>query len=362
MINPNPSFWKDKRVLVTGHTGFKGGWLAIWLKQMGAHVSAVSLPPVSEPNLFEQARVEGQCDRSYIGDIRNLTEVFLIVQECNPEIVLHLAAQPLVRESYKEPVCTFATNVMGTVHLMESLRGLNSVQVAIMITTDKVYRNLETGKPFAEDDALGGHDPYSASKAACEIAISSYRDSFLREQGVALASVRAGNVIGGGDWSIDRLIPDIVKAWQSNANLHIRRPEAIRPWQHVLESLSAYLILAEKLWSEPSLSQAFNVGPNKADAASVRSVVELAKLSIGSDVFVSYADQCDGVHEAQLLMLENSKVKDCFGIEPRWNLQRTVEVTMEWYVAHQYKGAALELCLADIEKFINTSYAANMIH
>ncbi len=234
------AFWHGKRVLVTGHTGFKGGWLVLWLRQLGATVCGTALPPATNPNLFELARVAEGID-SHFCDIRDSEHLAALVRACRPDIVLHLAAQPLVRASYRDPLGTFSSNIMGTAHVLDALRGLDSVRVALMVTTDKVYRNLEQPYPYREDDALGGHDPYSASKAASEIVIASYRDAFLREQGVAVASARAGNVIGGGDWSEDRLIPDAVRAWQADEILEIRRPQAIRPWQHVLEPLHGYL-------------------------------------------------------------------------------------------------------------------------
>ena len=253
-------FFRGKKVLLTGHTGFKGSWLVLWLHRLGARVAGVSLPPNTLPNLFSLVGIEDLCE-SHLCDIRDCAALNAVIRQIEPEIVFHLAAQPLVRASYLDPVETIATNVMGTAHVLDALRGLESTRVAVMVTTDKVYREKQPPRPYRENDALGGHDPYSASKAASEIVIGSYRSAFLAEQGVAIASARAGNVIGGGDWSADRLIPDAVRAWQKGQTLEVRRPDAIRPWQHVLEPLAGYLTLAEKIWRQPALAGAYNFGP-----------------------------------------------------------------------------------------------------
>lgn len=349
MAELNAIFWCGKRVLLTGHTGFKGGWLALWLKTLGAEVTGIALPPGTMPSLFELACVaDGMA--SHFCDIRDAAALASIVRDARPEIVLHLAAQPLVRASYRDPVATFATNVMGTAHLLDALRGLDSVRVAVMVTTDKVYRNNEWLYPYREDDALGGHDPYSASKAASEIVIASYRDAFLAGQGVAVASARAGNVIGGGDWSEDRLIPDAVRAWQAGRALEIRRPQAIRPWQHVLEPLAGYLTLAKKLWQQPELVGAYNFGPHTHDAATVREVVELARAAYGSGDVV-YGDGTQGPHEAGWLALEIARARAVLGVAPKWGLAETVNRTMAWYRA-QHEGAdARALCEAEIAAY-----------
>lgn len=330
------AFWHGKRVLVTGHTGFKGGWLVLWLQRLGALVCGIALPPSTTPNLFELARVEEGVDNHFC-DIRDAERLTTLVRAYRPEIVLHLAAQPLVRASYRDPLATFSSNIMGTVHVLDTLRSLESVRVAVMATTDKVYRNLEQPYPYREEDAIGGHDPYSASKAASEIVIASYRDAFLAEQGVAVASARAGNVIGGGDWSEDRLIPDAVRAWQANEVLDIRRPRAIRPWQHVLEPLHGYLTLAEKLWHHPELAGAYNFGPHTHEAATVCEVIELARKAYGK-ADISYGDGSSGPHEAGWLALETAKARLTLGVKPRWNLAKTVTHTMAWYQA-QHAGA-----------------------
>jgi CDP-glucose 4,6-dehydratase len=342
-------FWLGRRVLVTGHTGFKGGWLTLWLKRMGANVTGLALQPNTRPNLFELARIRENMT-SYFCDIREFDNVKAIITECSPEIVLHLAAQPLVRTSYQNPVSTYASNVMGTVHVLDALRGLDSIRVAVMVTTDKIYRNMEHIFPFREDDMLGGHDPYSASKAAAEIVIASYRDAFLREQGTAIASARAGNVIGGGDWSEDRLIPDAMRAWQVGLSLQIRRPQAIRPWQHVLEPLHGYLTLAEKLWYEPEMAGAYNFGPFTHDAATVKEVIELAREAFGRGE-VSYSEGSEGPHEAVRLTLETMKARMALNVQPRWSMTAAVTRTLAWYRAQLAGQDARSLCLSDIADY-----------
>jgi CDP-glucose 4,6-dehydratase len=342
-------FWLDKRVLITGHSGFKGGWLTLWLQRLGAKVSGISLPPATTPNLFTLAALEKNCDSQYC-DICNATELAACIRDVAPEIIFHLAAQPLVQASYFLPVQTFATNVMGSVHLLEAVRGLACVKTVIMVTTDKVYRNNEWSWPYREEDALGGHDPYSASKAASEIVIASYRNAFLNEQGVAVATARAGNVIGGGDWSKDRLIPDTVRAWQAGRVLHIRCPDASRPWQHVLEPLAGYLALARQLHHKPELAGAYNFGPETSEAATVRTVVELAKTEHpGGEV--CYGDGGKGMHEARSLALEIAKARMVLGVRPRWALAQAVARTMAWYRAQQSGADAHTLCKTDIADY-----------
>ena len=342
-------FLQGKRVLLTGHTGFKGSWLVLWLDRLGAKVTGISLPPNTMPNLFSLAGIEELCE-SHFCDIRDSAALDTLIKQTRPEIVFHLAAQPLVRTSYCEPVETFATNVMGTAHVLDALRGLDCTRVAVMVTTDKVYRNQEWPWPYREDDALGGHDPYSASKAASEIVIASYRDAFLAEQGVAVASARAGNVIGGGDWSQDRLIPDAVDAWQKGQTLEVRRPDAIRPWQHVLESLAGYLTLAEKLWQQPALAGAYNFGPETGQTATVRDVVEIARNSFGRGE-VHYGNGSDGPHEATWLELEVAKSTHNLGVTSRWRLTESVEKTMSWYRAQSEGEEARALCETQIGEY-----------
>lgn len=346
------AFWRGKRVLLTGHTGFKGGWLALGLRQWGARLTGVALPPSTQPSLFELAGLGPDMD-SHLLDIRDAASLAAVVRAARPEVVLHLAAQPLVRASYAAPLDTFSSNVMGTAHVLDALRGLDSVRSVVVVTTDKVYHNEEWAYPYREGDALGGHDPYSASKAASEIVAACYRDAFLREQGVALSTARAGNVIGGGDWSADRLIPDAVRAWRvpGGAPLLIRRPQSIRPWQHVLEPVAAYLALAERQWHEPALAGSYNFGPPTHEAATVGEVISLARAAYGRGEWVC-APQLEGPHEAGWLALEVSLARVRLGVQPRWGLRQAVERTMHWYRRQAEGAEARTLCMADWEDFL----------
>ena len=345
----NDNFWSGKRVLITGHTGFKGGWLTLWLKRLGANITGISLPPSTTPSLFELAQINGGI-QSHIFDICDEASLCKLVAFAKPEVIFHLAAQPLVRESYRNPLKTFATNIMGTANVLNALRGQNDVKVAVIITTDKVYHNREHCYPYCEDDLLGGHDPYSASKAASEIIIGSFREAYLSGQGVAVASARAGNVIGGGDWSEDRLIPDAVRAWSSGRSLIIRNPRAIRPWQHVLEPLSGYLTLAQKLWHQPELAGAYNFGPYSHEAGTVEMVVSLARAAYGFGS-VQFDAPSGNPHEAGWLALEVAKARTVLNVNPKWRLAESVQRTMTWYKA-QFQGAdARGLCEADIDLY-----------
>jgi CDP-glucose 4,6-dehydratase len=317
---------------------------------LGAEVTGVALAPNTSPSLFELAHIDEGIS-SHFCDIRDSSALTKIVRNAQPEIVLHLAAQPLVRASYRDPLSTYETNVMGTANVLDALRGLEHVKVAIMVTTDKVYRNNEWFYPYRETDALGGHDPYSASKAASEIVTASYRDAYLAEQGVAVATARAGNVIGGGDWSEDRLIPDAVRAWQSATPLEIRRPQAIRPWQHVLEPLAGYLALAEALWKLPDRAGAYNFGPDTGDVASVQTIVGLARRTHGNGL-VNYGSDSQGPHETGWLALEIAKARTTLGYVPRWTLEETVSRTMNWYRSQNAGDDARSLCEADISAYI----------
>jgi len=343
------AFWRGKRVLITGHTGFKGSWLAIWLQKLGSEVIGIALEPYKVPNLFEIASVATGMNSRFC-DIRDEAELAIQVRAARPEVVFHLAAQPLVRASYNDPLGTFATNVLGTANLLNSLRSQESVRAVVMVTTDKVYRNLEQPYPYREDDALGGHDPYSASKAASEIVITSFRDAYLSAQGKGVASARAGNVIGGGDWSEDRLMPDAVHAWLGKQPLLIRNPQAIRPWQHVLDPLAGYLKLAQKLWYQPGLAGAYNFGPKTCEAATVREVVEFARIAFdGGEVI--YHDQCNGPHEANLLSLEIAKARSVLGVSPIWGLKESVKRTIAWYKSQANGADARSLCEAEIDDY-----------
>ena len=357
LLNPIPDFWRGKRVLVTGHTGFKGAWLALWLHRLGAHVTGISLPAATSPNLFRLTNIESVTD-SHFCDIRDATPLAALICKAQPEIVFHLAAQALVHASYRDPLTTFAINVQGTANVLDALRPIESVRTVVAVTTDKVYKNLEQPYPYRETDALGGHDPYSASKAAAEIVIASYRDSYLSDKGIAVASARAGNVIGGGDWSADRLIPDAIRAWGANQPLQIRRPQATRPWQHVLEPLAGYLKLAEQLWQQTNLAGAYNFGPQTNEAASVRTVVQHAQSAYGLGQ-VEWGDGTSGPHEAAWLALEIAKARTVLSVNPRWALAETVQRTINWY-RQQHDGAdARKLCMADIEDYTAAYHSAS---
>ncbi len=350
MNRPSSAFWKDKKVLITGHTGFKGTWLALWLNKLGAEVAGLALPPATTPNLYQLTGLEEDI-QSHIADIRNPEEISNSLRDSQPEILFHLAAQSLVRPGYKNPVDTFASNVMGSVHVLDAARDRSSLKVIVMVTTDKVYHNREWLHAYRESDRLGGRDPYSASKAASEIVISSYRDSFLQEHEIAVASARSGNVIGGGDWSVDRLIPDAVRAWQKGEAVRLRNPDATRPWQHVLEPLNGYLQLAERLWDRPDLAGAYNFGPNLTETATVRSVLENARQAYGAGETVFETPPNDALHEAGRLALESSKAQALLGLMPVWRLEEALERTMSWYRAQYHGSDARSLCEADITQF-----------
>lgn len=328
------TFWTGKKVLLTGHTGFKGGWLALWMQQMGAQVHGFALPAATTPALWEVAGLNGRVPGD-LADIRDGQVIARSLQAFEPEVVFHLAAQPLVRESYRTPADTYATNVMGTVNLLEAVRQCSTVRAVVVITTDKCYENREWLWPYREQDTLGGFDPYSNSKACVELLCSSYRNSFLRESGVALATARAGNVIGGGDWSAERLLPDIFRAWQNNEEVTLRYPQATRPWQHVLEPLNGYLLLAQKLFGDAEgYAGAWNFGPETGNVATVEALVStLAELwphpvrwSVDANV---------QPHEAGLLALDSSKARQQLGWLPRWSLRTTLERTLAWHLAWQ---------------------------
>ncbi|MGE4239664.1 CDP-glucose 4,6-dehydratase [Ramlibacter sp.] len=348
-VRPDIAFWRGKRVLLTGHTGFKGAWLSLWLHRLGAQVVGLSLPPATQPELFGLAGVAALID-SRFGDIRDPAAVAAVVQSAQPEVVLHLAAQALVHEGYRQPLATFATNVQGTAHVLDALRNVTTVKAVVAVTTDKVYQNLEHPFPYRETDALGGHDPYSASKAACELVIACYRASYLAAQGMAVASARAGNVIGGGDWSADRLIPDAVRAWSSGRPLTIRRPTAIRPWQHVLEPLAGYLRLAERLWAGPEAAGPYNFGPPTDEAATVREVIELARAAYSQGT-TEFGGGDEWPHEAGWLALETAKSRHALDVVPRWSLSEAVQRTMAWYRGHADGRDARALCAADIDAY-----------
>jgi len=328
----NAAFWHGKRVFLTGHTGFKGGWLSLWLQSMGAEVHGYALAPPTAPNLYTVADVGKGMASSKIADIRDADQLRQAMQAAQPEIVLHLAAQPLVRYSYTQPVETYAVNVMGTVHLLEAVRSTPGVKAVVNVTTDKCYENREWIWPYREDEAMGGYDPYSSSKGCSELITAAYRRSFLADAGVAVATARAGNVIGGGDWAEDRLIPDFLRAMDLGATLRIRSPESIRPWQHVLEPLSGYLQLAEFLFTQGvPIAEGWNFGPNDEDARPVSWIVE--RLSEMRQDIKWQCDETQQPHEAHYLKLDSSKAKSQLGWKVRWRLQAALQKTMEWHQA-----------------------------
>ena len=349
----NDNFWYGKRVLLTGHTGFKGGWLALWLQKKGATVAGYALAPASTESLYELASV-GERMESVIADIRDLDTLRSVVAQFRPEIVFHLAAQPLVRLSYAEPVETFHVNVMGTVNLLEAVRKTQHCRVVVSITSDKCYENREWVWGYRETDPLGGHDPYSASKGCAEIVNAAYRRSFFEARDarpVALATARAGNVIGGGDFSKDRLVPDIMAAITKGKALNIRSPGAIRPWQHVLEPLSGYLLLAEKLWSNPrEYAQSWNFGPPPEDSRPVRWLVEKLNDCWGEGVSWNL-DAAPTVHEANALTLDSTNARMNLGWKPKWTLDQALSAIVSWYRAHQRGEPLRDVVLQQIAAY-----------
>lgn len=334
----NPEFWRKRKVFLTGHTGFKGCWLALWLQSLGAEVAGYALAPPSEPNFYDLAGVQRGMD-SVTGDILDLEHLRGVVRERRPEVVFHMAAQSLVRRSYDEPVGTYATNVLGTAHVLEAARHVPSVRSVIIVTTDKCYENSDDQRGYRETDRLGGVDPYSSSKAAAELVTAAYRNSFFgggrSEVKAGVASARAGNVIGGGDWGADRLIPDVMRATLEGRELLIRNPQANRPWQHVLDPLCGYLMLAEKLFESPErFSESWNFGPDESATYSVSTVLALLRELWGPSLSWRIDDRAHP-YEAQCLRLDCTKAKRELGWEPRWNLDSALEATVRWYKAHQ---------------------------
>jgi CDP-glucose 4,6-dehydratase len=348
----NPSFWHGKRVLITGHTGFKGSWLALWLQGCGAEVAGYALPPTTQPALYEAADVKAGMHSVY-GDIRDTTRFTALMKEFRPEITFHLAAQALVRESYANPVETYSVNVMGTVHFLEAVRQTPAVRVAVVVTSDKCYENREWAWGYRENEAMGGHDPYSSSKGCAELVTAAYRSSYCSDRAEApvLASARAGNVIGGGDWAKDRLIPDIVRALQQNRPVLIRSPHAIRPWQHVLEPLNGYLNLAERCWEEgAACAEGWNFGPDERDARPVQWIVERMTQRWGEGARWEL-DGSPHPHEAHYLKLDASKAKSRLGWQPCLDLSTTLDWVVDWYRRHAQGAEARALTLEQIERF-----------
>lgn len=335
---PDPSFWNGRRVFVTGHTGFKGTWLCSWLLAMGASVSGFALAPDTEPNMFEAVAMAGRVGHR-IADIRNMDAVSEAIAQFCPDVIFHLAAQPLVRESYRDPIGTYATNVMGTVHLLEAARNSSSLRAIVVVSTDKCYENREWVWGYRETDRLGGSDPYSSSKACTELVTSAYRASFfpperLCEHGVILSSVRAGNVLGGGDWSRDRLIPDAIRSFYSGSLLRVRNPDAVRPWQHVMEPLRGYLVLAQRsLQGDPAMAGPWNFGP-EGSVITVGAVVEELANRWGGDVKWEATPDSDAPHETTTLQLTASKAGAELGWHPSISLSDCLDLTADWYKAY----------------------------
>ena len=326
----DPAFWRGRKVFVTGHTGFKGGWLCLWLESLGAEVTGYALPPPTRPSLFEAAGVAAGV-RHIEGDIRDFGALREALRQSRAEVLLHLAAQPLVRNSYRDPLGTYGTNVMGTAHALEAVRCSDTVRAVIVVTTDKCYENGERETPYAESDSLGGHDPYSSSKACAELVAAAYRRSFLGEHGIAVATARAGNVIGGGDWAEDRLVPDFFRALESRSPLEIRNPGAIRPWQHVLEPLAGYLLLAQGLISEPTAcAGAWNFGPPENDMATVRHVVEELSRRVANPPVLVLPTAAQP-HEAKLLLLDSAKARHRLSWRNGLKLGDALAMTTDWY-------------------------------
>lgn len=344
----SPDFWRNRSVFLSGHTGFKGGWIALWLSQLGAKVHGYSLAPPTTPNFFTATQLQDRLQTSTIADIRALPKLAVAMRAAQPSIVIHMAAQPLVRESYKTPVETFVTNVMGTVNVLEAARQAGTVQAIVNITTDKCYENQEWLWPYRENDRLGGHDPYSSSKACAEIAAAAYRNSFLAQAGIQLANVRAGNVIGGGDWATDRLIPDFLRAIDAGAPLRVRSPNAVRPWQHVLEPLYGYLMLAERLVSaDAEYAEAWNFGSEDSDATTVSWILERLCQKIPHARWE--LEEAPQPHEAGLLKLDSSKARTRLGWSPRWSLETALDKTVEWHQAWKDGQMMAEVSLKQIE-------------
>lgn len=350
-VQVDPLFWQGKKVFLTGHTGFKGSWLSLWLQSMGAQVKGFALEPPTSPSLFIEAQVASGM-QSEIGDIRNLPAITQSMQAFNPDILIHMAAQPLVRLSYHEPVETYATNVMGTVHVLEAARGCSNLKAIVNVTTDKCYENREWHWGYRENEPMGGHDPYSNSKGCSELVTAAYRSSFFNSPDTAaLASARAGNVIGGGDWADDRLIPDILRAFEKNQPVVIRNPLATRPWQHVLEPLSGYLVLAEKLYTQGAeYAEGWNFGPNDDDVQPVEWILDKMVSHWGQGASWQLNNNPQP-HEAQLLKLDISMARARLKWAPRWSLEQALQHIIDWHQAWLNKQCVQQICLAQIQAY-----------
>jgi len=354
MIDPN--FWIGKRVFLTGHTGFKGSWLSLWLYLLGSEVKGYALNPPTTPSLFKEAKIDSIID-SQIADIRDQDILHESMTEFNPDILIHMAAQPLVRYSYDAPIETYEVNVIGTAKVLEVARSCPNLKAIVNITTDKCYENDGRAEGYKENDPMGGYDPYSSSKGCAELVASSYRRSFLQDQGIGIASVRAGNVIGGGDWADDRLIPDILRSFEKNKPVVIRNPKATRPWQHVLEPLSGYLILAQKLYeNQKEYAEGWNFGPNVRDVKPVDWILDEMILQWPGSVWE--LDKGVNPHEAEVLKLDISKSVSRLGWNPVWNLSCTLEKIVMWHRSWLNKEDARLICLEEINNYMRDSEKA----
>lgn len=350
-------FWEGKRVYLTGHTGFKGSWLSLWLAEMGAIVKGYALNPPTAPSLFEEAKVEEKIE-SQIGDIRDFETLKISLSEFNPDVLIHMAAQPLVRLSYKEPLETYDTNVMGTAKVLEAARNCSKLKAIVSVTTDKCYENKEWIWGYREDEPMGGYDPYSSSKGCAELVTSAYRRSFMQEAGIGLASARAGNVIGGGDWAHDRLIPDILRAFERNQPVVIRNPSSTRPWQHVLEPLSGYLVLAQNLYQNPKgFAEGWNFGPYEDDAKPVDWILNHMVANWPGASW--QLDKNVHPHEAGYLKLDISKAKGRLNWYPSWRLEQTLAKIIKWQQAWLNKADMQQVCLEEINEFMRDFNNAN---
>jgi CDP-glucose 4,6-dehydratase len=350
---PNTAFWNEKKVFVTGHTGFKGTWLSHWLSSLGANLIGYSLNPPTTPNLFDLTNASGECQSCH-GDINDFQQLEHTMKQYQPDIIFHLAAQPLVRKSYQNPIETFKTNVLGTAHVLEAARLTKSVKVIVNVTSDKCYENTINKKSFQEQDRMGGHDPYSASKGCAELVTESYRRSFFQTKHfpcINLASARAGNVIGGGDWAEERLIPDVMRAFLECKKLIIRNRHAVRPWQHVLEPLNGYIQLAEKLWESSSYCGGWNFGPSLSQEFTVQDVLDMTMQLWGRKIDITYEDNEQHPHEAAYLQLDSSKASQLLGWLPKLSTKEAIRWTVEWFKNYELGTAMGPFTVKQIKRY-----------